>query len=164
MNKTAKARSVFSLQLTLITIVASFFFCKLYESIFACCSMRHVRKLVNKKNSSGWVALSQQWHQKAYWKFAGDCGGHSIVLVEMTGLRHTARPHCLKEDPYLPQWFSNLPCLSLQWWDELVLSQPHLTLSLLHLFHFLQDQDLKISFSFRKIYLNRWKMQILMHI
>lgn len=37
MNKAAKARSVFSLQLTLITIAASFFF-KLYENL---CLLQH---------------------------------------------------------------------------------------------------------------------------
>lgn len=46
-----------------------------------------------------WVVLSQQWHQKAHWKFATDCGGHAIVLVEITALRHRAGPYCLKEDP-----------------------------------------------------------------
>lgn len=46
-----------------------------------------------------WVVLSQQWHQKAHWKFAANCGGHAIVLVEITALRQRAGPYCLKEDP-----------------------------------------------------------------
>jgi len=45
------------------------------------------------------VVLSQQWHQKAHWKFVADCGDHAIVLVEITALKHRAGPYCLKDDP-----------------------------------------------------------------
>ena len=51
------------------------------------------------------VKISGEWFchnngiKKAYWKFAADCGGHAIVLVEITAVRQRAGPYCLKEDP-----------------------------------------------------------------